>query len=280
MTRDNVYFPFRCPASSPTSPWKVPGLAAPVSQRESGYRLTLPLTELGRFAQAGCAQALEELLRRVDGPVYRYLVVRLRAAPDAQDLALDLRQEVLIRVVASLGRCTFASDGRLLAWVLTITRNVLLDHLRAARGRGEVRNPPAWACSVAAACDDEPVPPHPLEGFVAETLAGLPEATAELLRLRLIGGRSWKEVGGALGIAESAAKRRFQRAQAALRRQILARVDALPRDARRGVVLRLLAAGAALGPDGAAPRSPDTEAGADGRERRRSPPPRARETPR
>jgi RNA polymerase sigma-70 factor (ECF subfamily) len=188
------------------------------------------LADLGRQAQAGCARALDRLLRQVEGPVYRYLVGRLRAAPDAEDLARDLCQDTLIRAVAAIPRSTFASDGRLLAWGLTIARNVLLDHLRQARGRGEVRGEEHWGRVEAAGLlpGEEPAPPRLLETLAAEALAEVPETTAELLRLRLVGGRTWKEVADVLELTESAAKRRFQRAQAALRRKILARIDAPP----------------------------------------------------
>jgi RNA polymerase sigma-70 factor (ECF subfamily) len=187
-----------------------------------------PLVSLVRRAQDGCAWALDRVLREVEGPVYRYLVSRLRAAPDAEDLARDLSQETLIRAVGSIRRSTFSSDGRLVSWGLTIARNVLLDHLRHVRGRGEVRGEEHWTHALAGGLlpGEEAPPPRLLETAAAEALAEVPETTAELLRLRLVSGRSWNEVAQALGITESAAKRRFQRAQMTLRRKILARVEA------------------------------------------------------
>lgn len=184
---------------------------------------------------------MDRLLRQVEAPVYRYLVGHLRAAPDAEDLARDLCQETLIRAMAALPRSTFASDGRLISWALTIARNVLLDHLRQARGRGEVRGDDHWARveSGVPLPGENPPPPRLLELLAAEALAEASEATAKMLRLRLVEGRTWKEVAAVLGIAESAAKRRFQRAQAALRRKILARVDALPCDSRSAAARRL-----------------------------------------
>jgi RNA polymerase sigma-70 factor (ECF subfamily) len=210
--------------------------------------------DLGRLAREGCTRALDTLLRRVEPPLFRFLVSRVAAAPDAEDLARDLCQEALIRATTSIGRCTFASDGRVLAWVLTIGRNVLLDHLRQAHGRAEVRGEAYWEGTEAAGQlpGEEVAPPRLLETFAAEALRDVPETTAELLRLRLVGGRSWKEVAHALGIAETAAKRRFQRAQAALRRRILARLNALPPEARRAAAHRLLASGAVPSPDDAA----------------------------
>jgi len=134
---------------------------------------------LVRSAQAGCARALDRLLREVEGPVYRYLVGRLRAAPDAEDLARDLCQDTLIRAAASLRLGTFASDGRLLSWGLTIARNVLLDHLRQTRGRAEVRGEEHWARAEAAGLppDEEAPAPRRLEAAAAEALAEVPEAT-------------------------------------------------------------------------------------------------------
>lgn len=214
------------------------------------------------MAQAGCALALDRLLRQLEGPVYRYLLGRLRAAADPEDVARDLCQETLIRAAAAIPRSTFANDGRLLSWTFTIARNVLLDHLRQARGRGEVRAEAYWTQVAAAGPHPEDEAPSPisLETLTADVLAELSEGTAELLRLRLVSGRSWKEVAGALGIADSAAKRRFQRAQATLRKKILARMEALPYEARLAAARRLPA-------DGAAFRSPGEPLG-----RRQSPP--------
>jgi RNA polymerase sigma-70 factor (ECF subfamily) len=215
-----------------------------VTRRESARAHPSSLTSLARLAQAGSAPELDCLLRRVEKPVYRYLVSRLVAAPDAEDLARDLCQEALIRATTSPGRCTFDSDGRLLAWVLTIARNVLLDHLRHARVHPELRADVLWERAVAAAPQpgDETAASQLLEALAAEALSTVPEATAELLRLRLrlVAGRSWKEVAEALGIAKTAARRRFQCAQITLRRHILAQVDELPPAARRLVSSRLL----------------------------------------
>lgn len=193
------------------------------------------------MAQAGCGRALDGLLRQVEGPVYRYLLRRVHAAPDAEDLARDLCQEALIRAVGAIPRSTFASDGRLLSWGLTIARNVLLDHLRQARGRAEVRGNDHWAHAETRdpLPGEEASPPCLLESAAAEALAEVPDDTAELLRLRLVSGRTWKEVADALGTTESAAKRRFQRAQGMLRKKILRRVAALPHEARRAAARRL-----------------------------------------
>lgn len=211
-----------------------------MSHREPVRAPAGSLTSLARLAKAGSARELDSLLRRVEKPVYRYLVSRLVAAPDAEDLARDLCQEVLIRAMTSIGRCTFESDGRLLAWVLTIARNLLLDHLRRARARPEVRADVLATGAVAVASGEETAASHLLETLAADALAEVPDVTADLLRLRLVGGRSWKEVGAALGIAESAAKRRFQRAQVTLRRHILSQVDELPPEDRRLVSPRLM----------------------------------------
>jgi RNA polymerase sigma-70 factor, ECF subfamily len=210
------------------------------------------LVDLRRLAARGDRSALEQLLRRVQRGVQRYLQRRLPDRRDCNDLADDLRQEVLIRAVSALNRATFEDDRRLLAWLLVIARNVLMDHYRAERRRPRSLPPAAMEAlgddaSLAAWLHSGGSPgAELLDALVSEALRGVPERTQELVRLRVQMGHSWSEVGAALGTSASAAKRRFQRAQAALRRRILVAVDNLPPTERA----RLLARGRL--PDGRA----------------------------
>lgn len=201
------------------------------------------LVGLGRRAREGDGKALDLLLREVQGPVEEYLARRLSARRDARDAAADLRQEVLLRVAAALARGRFDNDRQLLGWVLTIARNVLIDHLRSEQGRcessarrldvlGEAASLARWRAGT------EPAGPDPLERLAAEAMRVLPERTRELLLLRVQLAWSWKEVGRALRTSEAGVKRRFQRAQAILRARLLERVGALPPDQRAAVLRR------------------------------------------
>jgi RNA polymerase sigma factor (sigma-70 family) len=193
-------------------------------------------------------------------PVYRYLVARVRNRREPEELALDLRQEVLLRAAGHVVRCTFASDERLLAWVLTIARNVLVDFVRAEREEAAALADAELAAACARASlrawqarGAESLPSRVVLLFTERVIPTVPEQTAELLRLRVLAGAEWKEVGAALGTTAAGAKRRFQRAQAMLRGRLLERLQELPeheRRALRGWAGHLALAG--CGPDGRA----------------------------
>jgi RNA polymerase sigma-70 factor (ECF subfamily) len=216
------------------------------SGRHGGARSGCSLAELGRRAGRGDAAALNQLLCEVQDTVHRYLASRLSASADADDVAGDLRQEVLIRAAGAVARCTFESDRRVVAWVLAIARNVLVDYLRAERGRGDVvtrgeLEPLAQNAALARWLRpaEDAAAGALLEEMTAKALCGLPEPTRDLVRLRVQLGLSWKEVGAALGTTESGAKRRFQRSQASLRTRFLSLLDALPPAPRDALLRRL-----------------------------------------
>lgn len=193
------------------------------------------LAELGRLACGGDGPALDRLLRAVQTPVHRFLLARLAPRADANDVAGDLLQEVLIRAAAALPRCRFMSGERLVAWVLTIARHVLVDHHRVERARREVVAHEALDRAVEGASlarwrsdAGDHGRSELLEELAAAAMGGLPERTRELLRLRVQLGCTWKEVGAVLGTTEAGAKRRFQRAQVALRTRFRALLDAVP----------------------------------------------------
>ncbi len=243
----------------------------------------MTLSALVRSARDGEHNALERLLGLIQDPVYRYLVARLRLYQEAEDLARDLAQEALIRIANAIGRCTFDSDSRVLAWVLTVARNVLLDHIRSERSRSErmrftsdlerAGGQVAWAEWQRQTDDVEPgVASRILLRVVEEARASLPEATVELLRLRVDMGATWKEVGAALGTTEAGAKRRFQRAQATLRVNIGQRLQALPDGEKAAVEDRVRRFGLPTGL--ALDRPPQA-----GRARRAQPPQGRRKSP-
>jgi RNA polymerase sigma factor (sigma-70 family) len=189
---------------------------------------------------------MNALLREIQAPVHRYLALRLARSPDGDDVAGDLRQEVLLRAARALTRCHFESERRVVAWVLRIARHVLVDHLRAERAQHRVVPRETLELLAERAALAQWQSGHHarpgadlLDEVTARAMAGLPRDTVELFRLRVQLGHTWPEVGAALGTTASGAKRRFQRAQVALRARFLAVVDALPQ-AEREARLRSL----------------------------------------
>src|ERR687885_1911998 len=81
-------------------------------------------TELVVRALAGREDGFEELVRRYQRPIVAY-VYRMVGDYDA---ALDLAQEVFIRVYNSLGR--YRAEFKFSTWVYRIAHNAAIDHLR------------------------------------------------------------------------------------------------------------------------------------------------------
>jgi len=82
----------------------------------------------GQAAWLGCDNgtgALEALYERTKAAVYGLALSILRNPQDAE----DVMQDTYIRIIRSAGR--YRSQGKPMAFILTITRNLALDRIRA-----------------------------------------------------------------------------------------------------------------------------------------------------
>src|SRR5256886_17131711 len=87
--------------------------------------------ELVSSAIAGREAGFEELVRRYQRPIAAYVY---RMVGD-YDSALDLTQEVFIKVYNSLGR--YRSEFKFSTWIYKIAHNAAIDHLRRYAVRGQ-----------------------------------------------------------------------------------------------------------------------------------------------
>jgi RNA polymerase sigma-70 factor (ECF subfamily) len=84
--------------------------------------------ELAVSAASGDVESVARLYDVLVGPIYRYVLLRVRRREDAEDLT----QLVFERVVGSLPR--YRPTGTPFeAWVFRIARNAVIDHVRRAR---------------------------------------------------------------------------------------------------------------------------------------------------
>jgi RNA polymerase sigma-70 factor, ECF subfamily len=93
--------------------------------------LALPQPDLGvlRKAQRGDERAFSLIVRAYELPVYNYV---LRLVGD-RALAEDLTQEVFLRVYQGLS--SFSLRSRFTTWLFQVTKNRVLDELRALERR-------------------------------------------------------------------------------------------------------------------------------------------------
>ena len=86
------------------------------------------LNDIARAATAGDAEAVGRLYDELVGPIYRYVVFRVRRREDAEDVT----QVVFERIVTALPR--YRHDGKpFAAWAFRIARNAVIDHHRRTR---------------------------------------------------------------------------------------------------------------------------------------------------
>lgn len=136
-----------------------------------------------------------------------------RQTGNAND-AEDLLQETFVRVHERIETLIDAASVR--AWVGTIARNVLHDHLRRVpRAAGPLEDEPAGSGPEADANLDRTV-----AGWLEDFLAELDPADADALRCVDIEGRTQAELAEREGLSLPGAKSRVQRARTRLRARL------------------------------------------------------------
>jgi RNA polymerase sigma factor (sigma-70 family) len=189
------------------------------------------LIDLVRRSQEGDERALEQLLGALHVHAIRFLESWLHQSREWRELARDLAQDTLIRAARGLGAFRGTTDGEVVAWCVVIARNAGVDRLRAERDekaaedvRVEVDGFRAGNWGRDADGDEASTGLRVLVRLLGEVHDEEPEESQELLWRRLVQHDTWREAGQALGVPETAAKRRYQRAQERLRVAVLRKV--------------------------------------------------------
>ncbi|WP_246039614.1 ECF subfamily RNA polymerase sigma factor, BldN family [Glycomyces buryatensis] len=94
------------------------------------------VAQLVARAQDGDASAFGEIYDRYNETVYRYIYFRVNNAQLAEDLASETFLRALRRI------SSFSWQGRAFgAWLVTIARNLVVDHFKSGRYRLEIAKP-------------------------------------------------------------------------------------------------------------------------------------------
>lgn len=147
-------------------------------------------------------QEANRILQTYGDMLYRTAYVLLGNPHDVQDAL----QEALLRYLEKAP--VFASPEHEKAWLLRVTANCCKDYLRFCRRHTYLDLEPLRECL--------PAQEHPH----LQELYALPAKWKTVLMLHYFEGYSVKEIGGILGLSESAVKKRLQRAREALRMEM------------------------------------------------------------
>ena len=172
--------------------------------------------ELVQTALAGRESGFEELVRRYQRPIAAY-VYRMVGDYDA---ALDLTQEVFIKVYGSLSR--YRAEFKFSTWIYKIAHNAAIDYLR----RGAARE-----TTISSGEDDRPAmtvesrrltPEQESErnercSEIETVVQMLPASYRELIVLRHSNDLSYDEIAEVTGLPLGTVKNRLFRAREAMR---------------------------------------------------------------
>jgi len=174
--------------------------------------------ELLERCRSGDELAWEALVRQEQG---RICSIALGYVGD-QDEALDVAQEIFVRVWKRLSSCTDLE--RFGPWLMSIARNACLDHLRRRKAR-----PPRQDVPAAEMHDLRAGGPTPEDDWLRTTrqrlvhraLGRLSDLNREIILLKDIQGLALEEIAGMLELPLGTVKSRSSRARTELAQAIV-----------------------------------------------------------
>ncbi|HEV2862749.1 MAG TPA: sigma-70 family RNA polymerase sigma factor [Pyrinomonadaceae bacterium] len=181
--------------------------------------------ELVTRAIAGREESFAELVRRYQRPIAAY-VYRMVGDYDA---ALDLTQEVFIKVYGSLAR--YRPEFKFSTWIYRIAHNAAIDHLRRAGGariedlcaEGEGGRPFERPLASAAPSPEQESERSERRAEIESVVRELPPAYRELIVLRHAHDLSYDEIAEVTGLPLGTVKNRIFRAREAMRSLLVGR---------------------------------------------------------
>jgi RNA polymerase sigma-70 factor (ECF subfamily) len=138
------------------------------------------------------------------------------------DEAEDLTQEIFLKIFRSLN--TFDRRANFQTWLISVSRNLCIDHYRSVRKERETIDRQVDAGELTPA-SKEPGPIVALEqrdrvALLRQALARLPEALRTAVVLRDLQELSYQEIADQLGLPEGTVKSRINRGRTELARQV------------------------------------------------------------
>jgi RNA polymerase sigma-70 factor (ECF subfamily) len=179
--------------------------------------------ELVAIATRGTEGSFEELVRRYQRPISAY-VYRMVGDHEA---ALDLTQEIFIKVYGSLAR--YRSEFKFSTWIYKIAHNSAVDHLRRSAGRerslsqgleGDAYDLPIESGSLSPEQESER---KERKVEIESVVRSLPNAYRELILLRHSQDLTYEEIVEVTGLPLGTVKNRLFRAREMMRQQFVAR---------------------------------------------------------
>src|SRR5436190_10753560 len=167
-----------------------------------------------RGDQAAWELIVKQHWRKVFNVAYKFV--------GKHDEAEDLTQDIFLKIFRSLN--TFDRRANFQTWLISVSRNLCIDHYRSVRKERETIDRGVDASDLAPATP-EPGPIAALEQrdrvvLLRQAMAALPETLRTAVLLRDIQELSYQEIADKLRLPEGTVKSRINRGRTELARQI------------------------------------------------------------
>ena len=179
--------------------------------------------ELVASAARGLEGSFEELVNRYQRPISAFVY---RMVGD-YDVALDLTQEIFIKVYASLSR--YRPEFKFSTWIYKIAHNAAIDHLRRTSSRERSLNAGTSTDNYELPVESEGLTPEQQSereerrGEIELVVRSLPTAYRELIVLRHSQDLTYEEIVEVTGLPLGTVKNRLFRAREMMRQQFINR---------------------------------------------------------
>ena len=155
-------------------------------------------------AQQGDREALQYLYVRYAGNVYGYVASIVHDEHEAEDVT----QQVFTKLIGSLSKYE-QREAPFMAWILAVSRNVALDHVRRQR---------AVPCADVRELEPGASYADPVHASsIRDALADLPDEQREVVVLRHLVGLTPSEIACRMGRSESSVHGLHNRGRSAMR---------------------------------------------------------------
>jgi RNA polymerase sigma-70 factor (ECF subfamily) len=168
---------------------------------------------------SGETKCIDVLIDRHKNKIHTYILVCVKQ----RELAEDIFQDAIIRVINSLQAGRYSENGRFSSWVMRIAHNLIIDHYRKQKNMATVSNDDYeydllnHSKFSDSSIEDLLVRTQVLKD-VAELVKLLPDSQKEVVEMRHYKGLSFKEIAEEMGVSINTALGRMRYALINLRK--------------------------------------------------------------
>ncbi len=171
-------------------------------------------TELLAAAKSGDREALRQLLRQLESPLYRTAYYMLGHEQDA----LDATQEAMLKIYKNIHR--YEQQAKLLTWAQRIVTNVCIDHLRKKKETVSVDEHEHLLAHSPRPAVEETVERKWVAEDVRQAIIRLPDHLRQVIVLRYIQDLRYREIADITALPLNTVKSHLFRARQQLQKML------------------------------------------------------------